>query len=82
MTEAEYQAGMELFSPKVTRSEPVGPPPPGMRWARAGTDGKDPLWNSPSGRHQIGRGGALTPAQTFRGRYGEPSPHAERAGWI
>ncbi|MDW5326108.1 hypothetical protein [Plantactinospora sp. KLBMP9567] len=83
MTEAEYRAGMEAFSPKVTRSAPIGPPPANVHWTRQGRDGRDdPIWNSPSGRHQIGRAGALTPAQIHRGRYGERSHRAERAGPI
>ncbi|GAB3982891.1 hypothetical protein GCM10027615_66660 [Plantactinospora veratri] len=77
MTEAEYRAGMKAFSPKVTRSEPIGPPPPGSRWAR---HGRDPLWNSPAGPHRIGRTGAPTPARTNRGHYRERTSDAERAG--
>ncbi|GAA3770621.1 hypothetical protein GCM10022225_67000 [Plantactinospora mayteni] len=81
MTEAEYRAGMEAFSPKVTRSAPIGPPPANVRRSRQGRDGSDdPIWNSPSGRQQIGRAGALTPAQTYRGHYGERESAAERAG--
>ncbi|MBE1485563.1 hypothetical protein H4W31_001201 [Plantactinospora soyae] len=81
MTETEYQEGMRASSPvpEVVRLDPIVPPPAATRWAREGGNGRDPL----SGRHQIDRAGALTRAQTNRGRYGKPAPQdAKRAGRV
>ncbi|MGX7674768.1 hypothetical protein [Plantactinospora sp. DSM 117369] len=82
MTEAEYRVGFAASSPapKIVYVSPPFPILPNTRWAQEGREGKNPLWNSPSGRHQIGRAGALTPAQIHRGHHGERESAAERAG--
>ena len=85
MTETKYQEGMRASSPvpEIVRLEPIVPPPADTRWAREARDGRDPLWNSPSGRHQLGPASALTPAQTYRGCYGESAPEDfKRAGRV
>ncbi|MEQ4303815.1 hypothetical protein ABNF97_20950 [Plantactinospora sp. B6F1] len=77
MTDEEYRAGMRASSPVpevVLRLDPIVPPPASPRTRST----NDPFWNSLSGRHHTG--GAPRPAQTYRGRYGERRPRAERVG--
>lgn len=81
MTDEEYRAGMEQSSPvpRVEYRSPAVLTPEDPYWTRNGRNGKDPLRNFPSGRHQVGQAGALTAARTLRGRDGERSSQAERA---
>ncbi|MBE1484608.1 hypothetical protein [Plantactinospora soyae] len=69
LTPATYQAAVRASAPMVVTAD--SPPPARVRARNV----RDPLWNSASGRHQIGRAGALTAGQAARaGRAEEARP--------
>jgi hypothetical protein len=66
LTPATYQAAVRASAPVVVA--PDIPPPSARPRARKV---RDPLWNSASGRYQIGRAAALTAGQAARVRRAE-----------
>ncbi|MEO3928070.1 hypothetical protein ABGB07_30015 [Micromonosporaceae bacterium B7E4] len=63
---ASYRVAVTRGAPEP--GTPGAPPPPVRRRAR---NERHALWNSPAGRHEIERAGALTPTRRHRARQAE-----------